>query len=379
MGDYTNKKGYANKTIYVGIDVHKKTYAVTCMCEEAIVKRDTLKASPEGLLDYLNKYFPGAKIRSVYEAGFSGLVLHRYLTSNGIMNIVVHAASVEISARDRVKTDKRDSMKLAIQLSNGRLRGIHIPSEEREAYRELSRLRDKVSSDKRRIGNRLKSLLMRQGLLHVDNDQKMSERWLKQVVLNYECHESVKCCIRLLVNEWLYLKQQMKQIEEELKKQAEIDNELEKIYRSVPGIGAVHSRVLANELENMGRFENEKQLFSFTGLTPSEHSSGEHKRLGHITRQGRSQLRHTLVLAAWKAIKNDRVLRGDFERISASAGKKRAIVAIARKLIGHIRSCFKNNSVYQKKIEMRTETGEIVSVCRKTGEILSGECVMTTT
>jgi transposase len=126
---------YTGKIVFVGIDVHKKTYAVTCICDNVVVKKDTLKAEPKILVAYLHKYFLNAQIKTVYEAGFSGFVLHRYLQENGIDNRVVHAASVEISARDRVKTDKRDSLKLATQLSHGRLKALHVPTVEREAYR----------------------------------------------------------------------------------------------------------------------------------------------------------------------------------------------------------------------------------------------------
>ena len=73
---------------------------------------------------FLRKYFPGAQIKTAYEAGFSGFVLHRYLTQNGVENIVVNAASIEVASRDRVKTDKRDAVKIAKQLSSGFLKGI---------------------------------------------------------------------------------------------------------------------------------------------------------------------------------------------------------------------------------------------------------------
>ena len=94
-------KNYTGKTVYVGIDVHKKTYSVVCICENEIVKRDSLAASSERLVEYLHKYFPDAKIETAYESGFSGYHLHRYLKKRGIKNKVVHAASIEISARDR--------------------------------------------------------------------------------------------------------------------------------------------------------------------------------------------------------------------------------------------------------------------------------------
>lgn len=359
-------KDYTGKVVYVGIDVHKKTYAVVCLCDGEIVKRDTLKGQPEILNDYLKRYFKGATLKSVYEAGFSGFVLHRYLREQGIENIVVHAASVEISARDRVKTDKRDALKLATQLSDRRLKSIYIPSVAREAYRELSRMREKLSKDKARTGNRLKSLLMRQGLLGVDDNETIREKWMKKVE-SFRCDGSVRLAIKLCIDEWRYLKEQIKVVDKELSKQAEADEKLEKIYQSVPGIGKVHGRHLANELEDMSHFANEKRLYSFTGLTPSEHSSGEHKRQGHISRQGRSSIRKILIEASWIAIKKDSSLQRIFERTAKTQGKKRAIIGIARRLIGRIRSCFKTNRlyiIYREKICLETGEVELVQVAK---------------
>ena len=111
-----NIRDYTKKKVFVGIDVHKKTYAIAVVCDGEIMKRDTIPAYPQKLLDYLHKYFKGAQIKSAYEAGFSGFGLHRHLQKNGIDNIVVHASSIEVGARDKVKTDKRDSIKIAIQL-----------------------------------------------------------------------------------------------------------------------------------------------------------------------------------------------------------------------------------------------------------------------
>src|ERR1700682_926197 len=118
---------YQGKIIYLGIDVHKRTYSVTVICDGLIVKRDTIAASPVGLVAYLKRCFPGARIHSAYEAGFSGFTLHRILVQNGVENIVVNPASIEVAANDKVKTDQRDSKKLAEQLFAGRLKAIYVP------------------------------------------------------------------------------------------------------------------------------------------------------------------------------------------------------------------------------------------------------------
>lgn len=127
------------------------------------------------------------------------------------------------------------------------------------------------------------------------------------------------------------------------------------MYQSVSGIGSTSARVLANELGDLQQFKNERQLFSYIGFTPSEHSSGEHTRQGHITKQGKPIVRKILVQAAWVAIRHDKRLQEAYERIAAKSGAKRAIVAIARRLIGCIRACFRTGEIYRaQKVERAT-------------------------
>ena len=99
----------------------------------------------------------------------------------------------------------------------------------------------------------------------------------------------------------------------------------------------------------MSQFSNEKKLFSYLGLTPVEYSSGEHTRLGPISRQGRATLRHLLTEAAWTAIRHDVNLHDIFQRIAKRRGKKRAIIAVARRLAGRIRACILNGVFYEIK------------------------------
>ncbi|MEO0802774.1 MAG: transposase, partial [Cyanobacteria bacterium J06642_2] len=137
---------------------------------------------------------------------------------------------------------------------------------------------------------------------------------------------------------------------------AKLDNELkfneksdpnESTYRSAPGIRRISARVLFNELGDMSQFKNEPQLFSFTGLTPSEYSTGNNVRRGHITRQGNTRVRAILVEAAWRAIGKDESLARFFEKLYHHTGKKKAIVAVGRKLIGRIQAAFQHGEKYR--------------------------------
>ena len=152
--------------------------------------------------------------------------------------------------------------------------------------------------------------------------------------------------LALLAEQWRFATRQLIEMRRLLREQAQAQQEIEKVYRSVPGIGEVAARTLATELGDMTRFANERALFSYTGLTPSEYSSGTSVRRGHISRQGSSRVRHLLVEIAWRAMPRDAVLKEIFDRIAATRGKKRAIVAIARRLTGRIRACFRQGTTY---------------------------------
>src|SRR5712691_10151433 len=108
------RRSYAGECVDVGVDVPKETSTVPCVCHQQIVQTATVQAEPAGLAARLLRWFPGATLYSAYEAGFSAFVLHRALTKAGIMNIVVHPASIAVAANDKVKTDRRDSKKLAL-------------------------------------------------------------------------------------------------------------------------------------------------------------------------------------------------------------------------------------------------------------------------
>jgi transposase len=157
---------------------------------------------------------------------------------------------------------------------------------------------------------------------------------------------------------WRQMNVKIKEIDQELAVQAQNDGAIEAVYRSIPGIGVGSARILANELEDTLQFSNEKRLFSYTGLTPSEYSSGDNIRQGNITRHGKPILRKILVQAAWMAIRGDDSLEKIFQRLSAKVGKKRAIIGVARRLIGRARSCFRTGELYRIKTSQNSKAEE---------------------
>ncbi len=333
--------------IFVGLDVHKKTYSVTVLEIGKKEKAWTMPASPTGLVEKLKKDYPDQKILSVYEAGFSGFVLHRRLVENGIENIVVNPSSVAVSIGDRVKTDKRDSSKLAKHLAAGLLTSIRIPTVEEEMQRLITRTREQLVRSRVRAMIQIRSRLVYFG--YFTEYVGVLRRGDVESFLLQAPEGELRSCVTIQLHLWEALDKEIKELNRLMYQQGR-KCPLEDIYRSVPGIGKVAARVLANELGDMSQFKNEKALFRFVGLTPSEHSSGESIKRGSISRQGNSLLRKVLVECAWVAIRRDQSLRAFYSRLSATRGSKKAIVATARKLVGKIRAAHRKNEVYQHEI-----------------------------
>lgn len=337
---------YKGKIVYMGIDVHKKSYSVSAWCDGAEVQRWTMPANTSGLIEHIYKNYEGAKVRSAYEAGFSGFVLHRALEKAGIESIVVNAASIEVAACDKKKTDLRDARKIAEQLSVGRLKGIRIPTEKEEWARQITRVREQITRAKSRVANQIKKRLQYFGLMEMGDDRVASKAYMEEL-LEMKLADELQYSLKLLIDEWLFFNDQLAELRIKLQEQSFEDSYNEEVYRSVPGIGPISARVLSNELGDLSKnFRNQNALYQFTGLTPTEHSSGENIKRGHIDRQGSPRVRHLLVEAAWRAIRIDAALEEAFKRIAHRRGSKRAIIAIARKLIGRIRACFKHQNLY---------------------------------
>jgi transposase len=331
---------YIGEKVSIGMDVHSKHYTVSCMVKGEVVQKVTMPAEPEKLVKYIKDRFEGAEVRSCYEAGFSGFGLHRILLAAGINNIVVNAGSIEVASRDRVKTDRRDSVKMAQQLEAGRLKGIRVPSLEEESKRLLHRTREQLIRKRTAIINQIKMRFYQFG---ISVPASISRKGIDKVISEH----SNQLTLLPLLNLWDSVNLEIKSIESLQLEQAKNDV-LDKTYRSIPGYGFQTARVISNELGDMSQFPNERALFSFIGLTPTERSSGETQRKGHISRQGSARLRCVLVEAAWNAVKYDKYWNSVYKRQSIRLGGKRTIVAIARRLIGLARALVRNKDLYQQ-------------------------------
>jgi transposase len=335
------------KSLFVGIDLHILQWHVTILTEEAEIFTGSIPGNWEALQKLLERY-PGGILHTAYEAGYFGFWLHDKLVEYGAECVVTPPSLLPIEYGNKVKTDRRDSRKLATLLAKGMLRRVWVPSAEERFHRQVIRRRRQLIGDRVRTQNRIKSELRLYGLTVPETSVKWSQAYIINLHrLTFNNHWMQESFQRLL-EELDFLSDQIKKQTAVLRSLAAtpLYNQRVKILRTVPGIGLIAAMELLLELQDMERFRKADQLAAYVGLTPSQYSSADKVRMGRITAIGKNHLRGTLVEAAWKLIRKDRTMETKYERIKVRAGGKRAIIAIARMMLLRTRRMLLDNTPY---------------------------------
>jgi transposase len=348
-----NKLDFSGQNIYVGFDVHLKSWKVTIMTEKLTHKTFSQDPNPKLLHDYLKKNFPGGAYHSAYEAGFCGYWIHNRLKSFGINSIVVNAADIPTTHKEKVqKEDARDSRKIAKALRNGDLTPIHVPSLKTLEDRSLIRTRSTLVKDLARNKNRVKSFLYFHGIEMPEQFSKTNGRWSKRFIEWLSSIEMVelsgKQALQTFVLSSTHIRASVLQTTKhiiELSK-TEFYKEQVALLRSIPGVGLITAMTLLTELESIDRFKNFDELCGFIGLVPSTNSSGDNDIIGDITPRGHGVLRSAIIESAWVAARFDPALLKSYHDYCKRMEPNKAIIRIARKLLNRIRFVLKNKKQY---------------------------------
>ena len=355
MTKVNQKVDFAGQTIFVGIDVHLKSWNISVYYGTQYLTSFNQPPTPQALIAYLQNSYPNAIYKCVYESGFCGYWIQRELVEKGINCIVVNAADVpQTDKAAKNKTDTNDSKRLAQALQAGLLQAIYIPDEEVEADRQLVRCNERFNNDLIRAKNRIKGLLYQLGIKLPDqfantNWSNLFIHWLKELDLK---NVSAKIALQHQLKMVELIREEklavLKDIRCLLKKEryAATANCL----MSVPGIGPITAAALVTEIDDMKRFSNFEQLNSFIGYYPSQFSSGENIHQGSIIAPNHTRLRSLLIESAWVAIRTDPAMTKAYNDFKIKVGGKRAIIKVARKLLSRIRYVWLNQTKYEKGI-----------------------------
>jgi len=320
--------------IFIGLEDSKKTWKLCVRCDRIEIHEVSMPAKYDVLQTYLKNKYPDCDISVMYEAGFQGFWLHDLLIKDGIHCIVTPANKVTQAKDDRVKTDKRDARRLAKNLENGDYVSCHVPDRERREDRQISRTMNQVQKDITATKNRIRCFLDYHGLnegLKTGTWTDKDYRQLENLALSHSLRVSLQAHLRILDELLTVKKELMAELRALCEKERYKVGVLAK--KSSPGIGWLTAIRLTLEWGDMRRFPSGKHLASFAGLTSSEYSTGETVRRGRITGQSAEYIRSWLIECAWRASRKDPVLLDKFRRVWRNSGsKKKAIVAVARKL-----------------------------------------------
>jgi transposase len=345
MQTKVRKIDFSGQPLYIGIDVHLKSWKVTILSNHHEYKTFSQDPNPDILIAHLRNKYPGAIYYAVYEAGFCGFQHQRALQEAGIDCIIVHPVDIPFTSKDRkLKNDVRDSRKLAKSLRSGELEGIYIPGQEQVADRDLVRGRDKVARDITRYKLRVKSMLMFHGIRVPDNISAEQSRhwsrnyieWLEALDLGHTwLRHSLDCyinCALMLQKQLLGLNKSIRQMAKTPRYKKSCD-----LLMGIPGIGIISAMTLLTEIGDMRRFKTFDQLALFVGLVPKTNSSGDREVVGKMIRRGRKALKIIIIESAWTAARQDPALAVRYNELCKKMAKNKAIIRIARKLLNRIR------------------------------------------
>jgi len=344
-----NRRSVVGKDVYVGIDVHKESWQVTVRTGGEEIFNGRIPGQYQSLKKLFERY-QGCRMKVAYEAGPFGFWLSDKLVADGIEVLVVPPSLIPTESGNRVKTDKRDSRKLARLLESNMLKRVYVLTPEEREHRDLLRTRRQIVDHRNDVARQIKSKLLFYGIA---SPFTASTRWSLKYI---EWLKVLRCdtdylreSFNLLIDLYEYLTRQIVRIN---KKVALLCRDKKyrdriKLLCTAPGIGRLTAIEILVELQDITRFESAEELAAYIGLTPSEYSTGERTRQGRITRCGNKRVRTYLVESTWMLITKDPALRLKYLRLKSTRGGKRATIAIARKLLIRIRRMLLDNVPYR--------------------------------
>jgi transposase len=345
MRDYVVR----GKEVFVGLEDSKRSWKLCVRCEGMIVQEISMPAEYGNLESYFGRCYPECRIRVMYEAGFSGFWLHDLLQASGVDCVVTPPHTVTEEKANKIKTDKVDARRLALNLEKGDYKSCSVPDREHREDRQVSRTISQLQRDITANRNRIRKFLDFHGL----NEGFPSGRFTKgdyQRVRNLSLSHPLQVSLQALFDVVDKLEELKGKLLLELKAISEKDRYSRsiEIKSSVTGIGWLTAIRLTLEWGDMSRFGSGKKLSSYVGLTSRESSSGDRVHRGRITGQGSGMVRAWLIQSAWRAITKDPVLLEKFQAVRRNSGsKKKAIVAVARKLVVRLHSLERTGELYQ--------------------------------
>lgn len=339
----------SGKAVFCGMDMHHKHWNLCFYCDGQVIEKTRINADFLRLHKALKQYSSARQIHVVYEAGFCGFWVYRQLLAHGYLCTVTPPGSMPKST-SKVKTDKRDAEAMATYLAAGLLKAVYVLPAEVESDRRVIRRREQLRKTLTRDKNQIKSFLHLHGISAPDDIRaKWSRAYLRWLASLSWSSTTDAFAFASLLRSYERDHEELVLVTAHLRELSRTPCYAVNFKRlcASRGVGLITAMTFLLEVYDFKRFPHSAQFASYLGLTPAQYSSGEHVRLGHITRQGNAHVRAALVESAWTVIRHDPHLRDKYKRLRLrGTNGKKAIVAVARSLAIRLRRCLLDETPY---------------------------------
>jgi transposase len=348
-----NQLSFSGHTIYCGLDAHKTNWKINCRMGDVEIASFSQNADAALLKKHMSRNYPDAEIKVVYEAGFCGFGIQRSLKKLGVECIIVNAADVPTTDKERKrKDDKRDARKLSRELADGDLKAIYVPDQSMEHARSLVRQRHRLIQDQTRCKNRIKHMLMFSGLKIENTNERWSQKYIKEL-LQLDCGtQELKSALYLAIEEYQYIRKLLKEATLFIRKlsQQESFATVQKYLQSIDGIGAINGMVIQTELQDIYRFKTLDSLCDYAGFVPDISSSNDIVVIKGITQRCNEFLREAIVESSWMLIRKDPAMLMKYNEYRKRMNQNKAIIRIGKHLLSRIRHVWKKQIEYERGV-----------------------------
>lgn len=329
---------------YVGLDVHKKfVYGAVKDKEGNILFKKKFKTEPEDMDLFLLNVMKGDSIVAI-ESCSCWQYTYDYLSDAGYNVVLAHPLGVKALKKIRKHTDEHDAELLADLLRANMLPRSYAAPEDIRVKRQITRHKHSLVCLQTQIINMSHAILLRHGI----NNLPYTDAFCKKGI-QYLQSLDLPSCDRFELDQYLGLIQMLedkKRDSVEVIEQIAYEDPSVRLVMTMPGMGHYAATTFVAEVGDIRRFEHKDKVASFAGLTPKIYQSGETLKLGHITKQGNSSLRHVMVQAANVAVQHDATLKKMYERLAFKKGHQKAVVAVARRMVTLLYVMLKHNLEY---------------------------------
>ena len=317
---------------FVGCDLHKQTITICVVTpsRQILLRRRFACADERGIRSFFAEL---EEFEVVVEATASYEWFVRLIEPLARRVLLAHPKKLRVIAESTRKSDRLDAQVLAEFLALDMVPTSYRPTPRQRDHRQLVRQRDRIQRRLTSVKNRIRRLLSN---YNADRPSLFTREGLDSL-RRLSLSEADRFSMDQIVEEFHFGRSQLRAIEERLKEFAQTsplrEREARQLLRTIPGVGFVTAEVVLAELADIGRFDSQKKVVAYAGLSPGQRESAGKSRELHLEKNGSKLLRWTLIEAAWRLVRHSLRWRGIYERLKVRIRAKKAIVAVARRLL----------------------------------------------